>query len=308
MSLRVIFMGTPEFAVPSLERLVGDGYAPVAVVTAPDRPQGRGRTVRPSAVKAAAGRLGIERILQPESVKDPVFATQVAALEPDVIVVVAFKILPPAVYEAAKFGAFNLHGSLLPKYRGAAPIHHAVMAGERKTGVTTFLLKKEVDTGDIIMQREMEIGPDETTGDVHDRMMHIGADAAVETVRIIEAGRVSAVRQDDAVATPAPKVYREDGEIDWTEPAVRVHNLIRGMSPHPGAFTRHEGRELKLIRSRMAAGEGRPGEVVEAGERLAVACGEGAVELTEVQQEGRRRMSATDFLHGYPLSEGDVLG
>ncbi len=307
MGLRIIFMGTPDFAVPSLERLAEAGYTPVAVATAPDRPKGRGRKVSASPVKQAAERLGIRTILQPESVKDPEFAEEIARLEPDIIVVVAFRILPPAVYEPARLGAFNLHGSLLPRFRGAAPIHHAVLSGETKTGVTTFYLKKLVDTGDMILQRDMDIGPEETTGDVHDRMMILGAEAVLETVRLIESGQVPAVRQDDSLATPAPKVFREDGRIEWTQSAEQVHNRIRGMSPYPGAFTAHDGVELKLLRSRVVEGTGNPGEVVEADERLIVACGTEAVEIVQLQQEGRRALSAADFLRGYDIAPGDRM-
>ncbi|MDX1430317.1 MAG: methionyl-tRNA formyltransferase, partial [Rhodothermales bacterium] len=307
MALRIVFMGTPEFAVPSLEGLVEAGYTPIAVATTPDRPSGRGQRITESPVKKAALKVGIDRILQPESVKDPEFAREVEELRPDIIVVVAFKILPPSVYECARLGAFNLHGSLLPRYRGAAPIHHAVLAGDRKTGVTTFFLKKRVDTGEMIQQRELDIGPDETTGDVHDRMMHLGAGLVVETVRLIESGRVETIPQDDSQATPAPKVFRDDARIDWGEPAERVHNLIRGMSPVPGAFTVHDGVELKLLRSRVYGGDGPPGTVLEVDDRLVVACGVGTVEIVEVQQQGRRRLPAADFLRGSPLRTGDLL-
>ena len=300
-------MGTPAFAVPSLERLVEHGYTPVAVVTGPDRARGRGRSVTPTAVKEAALRLGITTILQPESVKDPAFAEEVATLEPDVIVVVAFKILPPDVYTQARQGAFNLHGSLLPRYRGAAPINRAVMAGDTETGVTTFFLKKKVDTGAMILQRSMAIGPDETAGEVHDRMMVLGADAVLETVRRIDAGTVETQAQDDSLATPAPKIFPEDGEIPWEDAAARVHNHIRGLSPYPGAWTHHGETKLKIYRSQRAEGVGAPGEVLEAGPRLVVACGEGAIEVLTVQQQGRRRLGAGAFLNGYALSEGDRL-
>ncbi|MDX1548611.1 MAG: methionyl-tRNA formyltransferase, partial [Rhodothermales bacterium] len=256
--MRLIFMGTPEFAVPSLERLVEAGYAPVAVVTGPDRRRGRGQKTTPTPVKEAAQRLGIETILQPERVKDPAFAEAVAALEPDVIVVVAFRILPPAVFTAARLGAFNLHGSLLPRYRGAAPIHRAVMAGETETGVTTFFLREQVDTGNVILREPMPIGPDETTGDVHDRMMHLGAEAVVETVRRIEAGTAEAHPQDDAAATPAPKVFPEEGEVDWARPAEAVHIHGRGVSPWPGAWSHHGETLLQLYRTRRADGAGAP--------------------------------------------------
>ncbi len=305
--MRIVFMGTPAFAVPSLERLVEHGYRPVAVVTGPDRPRGRGRKPTPTPVKEAALRLGIDRLLQPESVKDPAFADEIAALAPDVLVVVAFKILPPAVYTQARLGAFNLHGSLLPRYRGAAPIHRAVMAGETETGVTTFFLQQQVDTGAMILQRPMAIGPDETAGEVHDRMMYLGADAVLETVRRIEAGAAVAQPQDDTLATPAPKIFPEDARIPWARPAGAVHNHVRGLSPHPGAWTCHGETLLKVYRTRQAAGAGTPGTVLEAGPRLLVACGEGAVEVLELQQEGRRRLKAAAFLNGYDLPVGARL-
>ncbi len=311
--MRIIFMGTPDFAVPSLERLVEEGYRPAAVATGPDRPRGRGQQVTPTPVKKAARKLDIRRILQPESVKDPKFAEEVRELRPDIIVVVAFRILPPAVFEAASLGAFNLHGSLLPKYRGAAPINHAIMQGEAETGVTTFLLRAKVDTGDIILQKKMDIGPNETAGEVHDRMMHLGAEAVLETVRRLEAGSVEALPQDDSEATPAPKIDREDCRIRWDRPAARVHNQIRGLSPFPGAWTLHGDTMIKVYRSRRAdvaegALDASPGEVLDSGERFLVACSPGAVELTEVQQEGKRRLQADAFLRGYDVAPGDVLG
>lgn len=305
--LRIVFMGTPEFAVPSLERLVAAGYRPVAVVTGPDRPRGRGQRVQPTPVKKAAERLSLAPILQPASVRDPAFAEAIAALHPDIIVVVAFKILPPEVYTQARLGAFNLHASLLPRYRGAAPIHRAIMAGETETGVTTFFLQPEVDTGEIILQKRTPIGPEETAGELHDRLMHLGADAVVETVRLIERGEAHPRPQDDRQATLAPKLTREEARVPWHRPALAVHNHIRGLSPHPGAWTMHGNRLLKLYRTRPAAGEGAPGTVLAADNRLVVACGEGAVEILELQQEGRRVLPADAFLRGYPLRPGDRL-
>ena len=311
-------MGTPEFAVPSLRRLCSEGHAPVAVATGPDRERGRGQQVTPTPVKEAALDEGIERILQPESAKSESFAEEVAALEPDVIAVAAFKILPPAVFTSAAKGAFNLHSSLLPKYRGAAPIHRAVMDGARQTGVTTFFLEESVDTGDIILQHTTPVGPDETAGAVHDRLKEIGAEAVVETVRRIEDGAAEPTPQDDAEATPAPKLTAEDGEVPWEADAQTVHDHIRGLSPWPGAWTKHDGTRLKLYRSRRpddaaALPEGdAPGTVLEAKPgadgRLAVACGEGAVELVEVQQPGKTVLPASDFLNGYDLAPGDRLG
>jgi len=297
--MRIIFMGTPEFAVPSLRRLVENGYKPVAVVTGPDRPRGRGLNVIPTPVKTAAMEAGIDLILQPESVKDPEFARQGASLEPDLIVVVAFRILPPAVFEAARLGAFNLHGSLLPRYRGAAPINRAIMAGETETGVTTFFLKQDVDTGNIILQRSMPIGPEETAGEVHDRMMEIGADVVLETVKLIEAGKAVATPQDESLASPAPKIFKEDCRIPWQKPSLEVHNHIRGLSPHPGAWTTSGDRVLKIYRSRVVEGSGDPGQILDTEGRLVVACGTGAVEVLELQQEGRRRLPADEFLRGF---------
>ena len=306
--MRVIFMGTPEFAVPSLTALLDAGYAPAAVVTGPDRPRGRGQEVTPTPVKEVAQEAGIDHILQPEDVTDPAFAEAMSDPAPDVITVVAYKILPPFVFTTATDGAFNLHGSLLPKYRGAAPINHAIMAGETETGVTTFFLEPSVDTGDIILQKRMSIGPNETAGEVHDRMKELGGEAVVETVRQIDEGTVETRPQDDEKATPAPKIHDEDCETPWDQPAKDVHNHVRGLSPYPGAWTLHDGTRLKLYRTRRAEGAGTPGEVIEADGRLVVACGTGAVEVLTLQQPGRNRLDADDFLNGYALPEGDRLG
>jgi methionyl-tRNA formyltransferase len=317
MKPRILFMGTPEFAVPSLNALCEAGLTPMAVVTAPDKPRGRGQRLSPTAVKAAALEHGIETILQPESVKDPEFAAKVRELRPDVIVVVAFRILPAAVFTAARLGAFNLHGSLLPRWRGAAPINRAIMAGDTETGVTTFFLKEQVDTGSIILKRRMSIGPDETAGSVHDRMMVLGAEAVVDTTRMILDGTAEAQPQDDALATPAPRIFPDDCRVDWTRTAAEVHNHIRGLSPYPGAWTMHDGTLLKLYLSRpcgTAASPIRkpdlvlaPGEVHVEDNRLLVGCADGPLELLEVQQAGKRRLPAQDFLNGYPVSSGDRL-
>lgn len=306
--MRIVFMGTPEFAVPSLEYLIDAGYRPKAVVTGPDRPRGRGQQVTPTPVKKAAQSAGIETILQPESVKSDAFAEAIADLAPEVIVVVAFKILPPAVFTQASQGAFNLHGSLLPKYRGAAPINWAIMEGETETGVTTFFLEEQVDTGNIILQKTMPIGPNETAGEVHDRMKILGAEAVVETVQQIDRGTVETYPQDDSEATPAPKIHTEDCAIPWAKSGEEVHNHIRGLSPYPGAWTRHDGTRLKIYRSRRAEGSGAPGTVLQADDRLIVACSSDAVDIVTLQQPGRSRLNAADFLNGYDLQVGDRLG
>ncbi len=301
-------MGTPDFAVPSLDALVEAGLAPVAVVTVPDKPAGRGQKVRASAVKQAAERHG-RPVLQPASVKDPAFAAELAALAPDVLAVVAFRILPPEVFETARLGAFNLHGSLLPAYRGAAPIQRALMDGVSETGVTTFFLQRTVDTGHVILRRPVAVGPDDTAGDVHDRLAAVGADAVVETVRRIADGTADAEPQDDTLASPAPKLFRDDARVDWAQPARRVHDHVRALSPFPGAWTAWEGETLKVLRTRLAdaAVAGPPGTVAVVEGRMLVACGTGAVEVLEVQREGKRRMDVADFLNGAEV-DGAALG
>ena len=306
---RIVFMGTPDFAVPSLDALAEADLAPVAVVTVPDKPAGRGRKVRASAVKEAAERLGIP-LLQPDSMRDPAFADDLRALDPDVFAVVAFRILPPAVFEIPRLGAFNLHGSLLPSYRGAAPITRALMDGVEETGVTTFFLQRTVDTGAIILARRVAVGPDDTAGDVHDRLAEVGSEAVVETVRQIAAGTAQAQPQDDALASPAPKVFRDDARIDWSRPAREVHNLVRAMSPFPGAWTEWDGETLKVLRTRPApASRAAPasGTVAVADGAMVVGCGQGTVEVLEVQRQGKRRMDVADFLNGAD-PDGDVLG
>lgn len=301
-------MGTPEFAVPSLEILVEHNLAPVAVVTGPDRRRGRGRRRSPTAVKTYALSRGLQPILQPESVREAAFAAQLAALKPDIIVVVAFRILPRNVYSVARLGAFNLHASLLPAYRGAAPINRALMAGETVTGVTTFFLEDRVDTGAMILQKKLEVGPNDNAGLVHDRLMAVGAEAVLETVQLITAGPVEAQRQCSANASAAPKIFPEDCRIPWHASAEQVHNHCRGLSPYPGAWCLHQGVQLKILDTRPCAGQGAPGTILDAGRgRLVAACGRGAIDIRYVQQQGRRRLRAADFLNGYALPAGSML-
>ncbi len=306
--LRLVFMGTPDFAVPSLAALVEAGYRPEAVVTVPDRPRGRGQQVQASAVKRAAERHGL-RVLQPEHLDDAGFIGELEALAPEVIAVVAFGILPPEAYAVATKGAFNLHASLLPQYRGAAPINRAIMAGEIETGVSTFLLKPKVDTGDTLLMRRLGIGPDETAGELHDRLALLGAEVVVDTVRHLAAGTAEALPQDEHRVSYAPKIFKEDAEIDWTRPAREVHDHVRGLSPYPAAWTMHGDTLLKIYRTQVAKGSGEPGEVLESsGECLVIACGEKAVEVKQIQREGRAKMSAEEFLNGYAFHPGDRLG
>ncbi|MES3629169.1 MAG: methionyl-tRNA formyltransferase [Longimonas sp.] len=308
--MNIVFMGTPEFAVPSLEALSEAGYTPQTVVTGPDRGRGRGQSLRPTAVKKAAQRIGIDDIVQPDSVRSASFEEAMRSRSPDCFVVVAFKILPSSLLAIPLQGAFNLHGSLLPAYRGAAPIHRAVMNGETETGVTTFFLEPAVDTGDIILKKRMPIGPDETTGDVHDRMMHLGAEAVVETVELIEAGTAPRIPQNDEDASPAPKVHAEEAGIPWDKSAEAVHNHIRGLSPIPGAWTLHDDVRLKVYRSSRLAEQDvnanrAPGTVLSTDGVLHVACGTGAVALETIQQPGKKRLPAEAFVNGYDLAPGD---
>ena len=308
-------MGTPEFAVASLDAMVRSGMKPIAVVTGPDKKRGRGQKISATAVKQAALRHGIEVILQPEDVKDPQFAEDVAALRPDIIVVVAFRILPERVFELARMGTFNLHGSLLPRYRGAAPIHHAVMQGDSETGVTTFFLKKKVDTGQIILKRALSIGPDETTGDVHDRMMVLGGEVVVETIQRIKEGKADPKVQDDSQATAAPKIFRKDCLLDFNQPTQDVHNKIRGLSPFPGAFTFVGGKQLKVFRSTQENASEGAGESLAAagmlfseGNQLFVQCADGPLQLLEVQLEGKKRIAGDAFVRGHSDLLDRMLG
>ncbi len=305
--MRVIFMGTPEFAVPSLRAILDAGYDVPLVVSTPDRAKGRGLKLAPSAVKAFALERGLE-VATPESLKDPEFVELIASKKPDVICVVAFRILPESVYSIPSRGSFNLHGSLLPRYRGAAPINWAIINGDPETGVTTFFLKKQVDTGAIIMQRSIPIGPDTTAGELHDVMMMVGAEVVAETLKRIEEGDLEALVQDDAQATPAPKIFRDDCRIAWELPARRIHDFIRGLSPYPAAFTTYNGKVLKIYRTAVRDDlQLSAGEVRTTGKELFVGTGTSALALLEVQQEGKRAMGAEEFLRGFKFDQGARL-
>lgn len=309
MSLRVVFMGTPEFAVESLDRILQAGHHVPLVVTVPDRPKGRGLKLVPSAVKAFALQHGLT-VVTPESLKDASIVQDVRSAEPEVICVVAFRILPEVLYSIPSKGSFNLHGSLLPRYRGAAPINRAIMAGETVTGVTTFFLNPRVDTGSIIRQREIPIGPDTTAGELHDIMKVVGAELVVETLAMIENGNAAGQPQDNAQATPAPKIFRDDCRIDWRRSTLEIHNHIRGLSPWPGAHTMVGGRRLKILRSLRSGNRMRlrPGTVeVEEG-RMYVGTGDGAIEVLVVQLEGSRAMEVGPFLLGHRIVNGTELG
>lgn len=300
--MRLVFMGTPRFAVPSLTALAQSRHQISTVVANPDRPQGRGRRLASPPVKEQALKLGLE-VLQPASVKDPALAAALAARAPDLLVVVAFSILPRLLLAIPRLGSINLHPSLLPAYRGAAPIIWAVANGEQETGITTFQLSPRMDAGHILLQRRFAIGWDETAGELEARLGVAGAQMVVETVDGLADGRLTGRPQSAEGVSYAPKLTKEDSRIDWRQPAERVRNLVRSMNPAPGAYTHWQGKTLKVHRTQRAAGSGAPGTVLCADGRrgLTVACGEGALQLTQVQPAGRAAMEGTAFVRGYPI-------
>lgn len=295
---KIIFMGTPEFAVPALEA-VHAAFGVETVVTAPDRPRGRGQSVSPSAVKLAALNLGIADILQPESLKDPVFAAQIAERDPKVMCVIAFRILPRPVYSLAQKGTFNVHASLLPKFRGAAPINHAIMSGESETGVTSFLLNDLVDTGTILMHKRILIPDGMTAGELYVALMPLAAECSVDTCRGLLEGTLVSHVQDEAMASPAPKVFRELSAIEWSLGRCSVRNFIHGLSPAPCAWTTWNDEVLKIYHASLSEGNGAPGTWSIRNGHFLVACADGMLEIDELQLPGRRRMSATDVVRGY---------
>lgn len=302
-------MGTPRFAVPSLKALAQSRHQIIAVVTNPDRPQGRGRQFASPPVKEQALKLGLE-VLQPAAVNDPALAAALAARTPDLFVVVAFSVLPRHVLAIPRLGSINLHPSLLPAYRGAAPIIWAVANGEQETGITTFQLSSRIDAGHILLQRRFAIGCDETAGELEARLCVEGAKMIVETVNGLEEGRLTGRPQGTEGISRAPKLTKEDGQIDWHQPAERVHNLVRSMNPAPGAYTHWQGKMLKVHRTQHAVGCGAPGTVLCADSRrgLTVACGEGALQLTQVQPAGKAAMEGMAFVRGYPIAADVRLG
>ncbi|MBO8127687.1 MAG: methionyl-tRNA formyltransferase [Peptococcaceae bacterium] len=310
--MRLVFMGTPEYAVVSLRSLLAAGYPVLKVVTQPDRPRGRGKKPAPPPVKSFALENGLE-VLQPDIIKDTAFIGELRRLAPDIIVVVAFgRILPREILSLPPLGCVNVHASLLPKYRGAAPIHWAVMRGEKETGVTTMYIDGGLDSGDMILQASCPIGEEETVGQVHDRLAEMGGKLLVQTLQKITEGTAPRIPQDDRLATYAPMLKKEDEIIDWNRTAVEIKNHVRGMNPWPGARTTWEGRVLKIWRVEEVKGRfsGRPGTVICAGpkEGIMVQAGSGAVRLLEVQPAGGRPLDATAFLCGHCIKPGTVLG
>ena len=318
--LKILFLGTPEFAVASLRRLVEGGYNVVGVVTMPDKPAGRGLKLQQSAVKEYALSAGLP-LFQPEKLRDEAFLEQIRALAPDLGIVIAFRMLPEAVWAMPRLGTFNLHASLLPHYRGAAPINWAVINGETRTGVTTFMLNHQIDTGDILAQREVDITPADTAGTLHDRLMEVGSELVVETVEAIAAGRARPVSQN-VIGTPAsagtsgndgqqiikeaPKISKDDCRIDWSQPGERIVNLVRGLSPLPGAWGVMAGPEDEIMVKIFAAefhpacDPAAPGTIIsDERTRIEVACLDGYITLEQLQLAGKRPLPPAELLRGF---------
>jgi len=301
-------MGTPQFAVASLDELIKAGSEIVGVITAPDKPAGRGQKISESAVKQYAVANGL-RVLQPTNLKDPEFLAELRSLDADLQVVVAFRMLPEEVWNMPDKGTINLHASLLPNYRGAAPINWAIINGEKESGVTTFFLKHEIDTGNVLFTEKVTLTGHETAGDLHDRLMHKGAGLLVKTVKAVESGRYNehpqaSLHSEDAELKNAPKIYKDDCKIDWNRPVIEVYNLIRGLSPVPTAFTELNGKTLKIYRANYQETEPgvQPGGfITDNKSHLKFAAKDGFISVTDVQLEGKKRMEIAEFLRGVRL-------
>lgn len=301
---KIVFMGTPDFAVASLNALVEAGFDVAAVVTAADKPAGRGQKLQESAVKRYAVSKGI-KLLQPVKLKDPNFIGDLKSIDADLQVVVAFRMLPEVVWNMPRMGTINLHASLLPQYRGAAPINHAIINGEKESGVTTFFLKHEIDTGNVIFSEKVQIENTDTAGDLHDKLMNAGAGLLVRTVKAIEAGDYTEIPQSHICELKhAPKIFKEHGQIDWNQPVEKIYNLIRGLSPSPSAFTKLNEKTLKIFRGQSELKEPgiSPGAFLTDGKHyLKFAAKDGFIKVTELQYEGKKRMQTEEFLRGMRL-------
>ncbi len=304
--MKIVFMGTPDFAVASLNALLDADFDIVGVITAPDKPAGRGQKINESAVKQFAVQRGL-RVLQPVKLKDPDFLNELKSLNADIQVVVAFRMLPELVWNMPPKGTINLHASLLPQYRGAAPINWAIINGEKRSGVSTFFLKQEIDTGDLLFAEEIDIEDDDTAGVLHDKLMVIGAGLLVKTIRAIEAGKYKEIPQNthqENELKKAPKIFREDCQINWDRPVKEVFNLIRGLSPYPAAFCQLQDKVLKIYRATAEEKpiSEKPGDILTDNKTyLKFACHDGLISVLELQLEGKKRMKVDEFLRGVRL-------
>ena len=306
--MRIVFMGTPDFAAAILKRLIDTKRNVVGVFSQPDKPVGRKQIIMPTATKVLAEEHGIP-VFQPAKLRDGTALEIMKNLAPDLVVVAAYgKILPKDLLDVPPLGNVNVHGSLLPKYRGSAPIQWSVINGDDKTGITTMHMAEGMDTGDMILQMELPIGENETSGELFDRMAALGADAIEKTLALFDEGTVPRAVQNDAEATLAPMLNKDMGELDFTKPAKEIHNLVRGLNPWPVAYTFLDGKTLKVHKTLLASGySGKPGELLDE-KRCIVACGDGAVEFLSVQPEGKNAMSGGDFIRGRRLTKGAVFG
>ncbi len=310
MTLRVVFMGTPDFSVPTLSEIVGAGHDVVGVYTQPPRPAGRGMEAKKSPVHAFAEEAALP-VFTPKSLRRANVQEEFAALKPDVAVVVAYGlILPRPILDAPPLGCLNLHGSLLPRWRGAAPIQRAVMAGDKETGVMVMKMDEGLDTGPVALADRLAIGPDSTAGEIHDHLSLMGASLMLRALSLLEKGELTLTPQREDGVIYAAKISKEETRIDWSKPAVEVHNIIRGLSPHPGAWFEAllggKPERVKVLRSVLVPGKGEPGLLLDG--HLTVACGSQAVRLTQVQRAGKRAMGGAEFLRGFPLGKGTHFG
>jgi methionyl-tRNA formyltransferase len=303
-NINIIFMGTPDFSVPALEAIQKE-YGVKAVVTVPDKPKGRGKKLLPSPIKEKAMELNIP-VLQPDSLKDEDFLAEIAKYNPDIFCVIAFRILPSALYEMPKIASFNIHGSLLPKYRGAAPINHAIINGEQKTGLTSFILQKQVDTGDILLKKEVEIPKYATFGDIYNSLKPLAAELSLETIELLISGEYSPIKQNDEVATPAPKIFRDNTKIDWNKDVDEVINFIHGVSPIPCAWTEMSKERIKVYRVQHSEKcDLKPAEFRITDDCFSVGAKNGCIDLIEFQLPGKKAVRFEDFIKGW---RGDKHG
>lgn len=303
--MNIVFMGSPDFAIPSLEKLHISNHNVSAVVTNIDKRRGRGSATSPTPVKSKAIELGLP-VIEVEDLKSKEFEDQLKALNADLFVVVAFRVLPKNILEIPKIGSVNLHASLLPKYRGAAPIHWAIINGEEKTGCTIFFLDEKVDTGNIILQKETEIGWEENTGAVYNRLMELGSESLVDAVNLIESGEYSLKSQDDSQATPAPKLFKEHSHTNFHKTTDEIHNHVRGLSPFPTAWALLSGEKMNIYKAKPGPYANiDPGEIIVKNGQLLVGCSDGTIELLEIQLPGKKRMAVPQFLKGNTL-EGSL--
>jgi methionyl-tRNA formyltransferase len=299
--MNIVFMGTPDFAIPSLTSILESRHKLTGIVTAPDKERGRGQKLSFTPVKEFALTHNIP-LLQPVKLKEQSFINDLKNFNADLFVVVAFRILPPEVFSIPEYGSFNLHASLLPKYRGAAPIQWAIINGEKETGLTTFKIEEKVDTGNIYLRERVAINDEDNFGTMHDKLSQLGSKIVPETIDIIESGKFELKMQDPSEASPAPKITKDTGLIDWNKPAQEIHNLVRGLSPYPGAYFRYKDKIIKVYVSRVLDQDYPPGHIVQSNGSLIIGCGSNSLQIMELQLEGKKRMSTPEFLRGFNFS------